>query len=214
MLGAINFSNSFCETITSLVSKKRTMASVPNIALLFFLSFTLGLFTAANAHSADRSDKLTRIRMGLAARSTTTMPFFVARERGFFREEGLEVELIVMQAIQTIQATLGNSLQFASATGTAVSAAVRGADIRVILAVTDRPSFDLIAQPSITSVQQLRGKKIGSGGVGSLAETLARHILIAHGIRPEEVAILATGPTYQSLQKYLPFCSSWCSVYL
>lgn len=172
------------------------MTLVPNIALLFLVSFTLGLFTAANAHSADRSDKLTRVRMGLAARSTTTMPFFVARERGFFREEGLEVELIVMQAIQTIQATLGNSLQFASATGTAVSASVRGADIRVILAVTDRPSFDLIAQPSITSVQQLRGKKIGSGGVGSLAETLARQILIAHGIRPEEVAILATGPSY------------------
>jgi NitT/TauT family transport system substrate-binding protein len=172
------------------------MTSVPNIALLFFLFFTLGLFSAANAHPADRSDKLTRIRMGLAARSTTTMPFFVARERGFFREEGLEVELIVMQAIQTIQATLGNSLQFASATGTAVGAAVRGADMRVVLAVTDRPSFDLIAQPSITSVQQLRGKKIGGGGVGSLAETLARQILIVHEIRPEEVAILATGPSY------------------
>jgi NitT/TauT family transport system substrate-binding protein len=172
------------------------MTLVPNIAILFFVSFTLGLFTDAHVHSADRSDKLTRIRMGLAARSTTTMPFFVARERGFFREEGLEVELIVMQAIQTIQATLGNSLQFASATGTAVGAAVRGADMRVVLAVTDRPSFDLIAQPSITSVQQLRGKKIGGGGVGSLAETLARQILIAHGIRPEEVAILATGPSY------------------
>ena len=39
------------------------------------------------------------------------MPFFVAKERGFFREEGLEVELIVMQAIQTIQATMGNSTQ-------------------------------------------------------------------------------------------------------
>jgi len=141
--------------------------------------------------------------MGLAARSTTSMPFFVARERGFFREEGLDVELIVMQAIQTIQATLGNSTQFASATGSAVSAAVRGADIKVILAVTDRPSFDLIAQPGITSVQQLRGKKIGTGGVGSLAEILARRILEVNGVRPEEVAILATGPshvTYLSLK--------------
>src|SRR5947208_12381355 len=141
--------------------------------------------------------------MGLAARSTTSMPFFVAKERGFFREEGLDVELIVMQAIQTIQATMGKSLQFASATGSAVSAAVRGADIKVILAVTDRPSFDLIVQPDITSVQQLRGKKIGTGGVGSLAEILARQILIAHGVRPEEVTILATGPshvTYLSLK--------------
>ena len=141
--------------------------------------------------------------MGLAARSTTSMPFFVAKERGLFREEGLDVELIVMQAIQTIQATLGNSTQFASATGSAVSAAVRGADIKVILAVTDRPSFDLIVQPNISSVQQLRGKKIGTGGVGSLAEILTRRILLANNVRPEEVAILATGPshvTYLSLK--------------
>src|SRR5215510_81219 len=83
-----------------------------------------------NALSAEGSDNLTRVRMGLAARSTTSMPFFVAKGRGFFREEGLDVELIVMQAIQTIQATMGNSTQFASATGSAISAAVSGADIR------------------------------------------------------------------------------------
>ena len=173
------------------------------IAIFFIVSFTLLPAMPETAFSADSPGKLTRVRMGLAARSTTSMPFFVAKERGFFREEGLDVELIVMQAIQTIQATLGNSTQFASATGSAVSSAVRGADIRVILAVTDRPSFDLIAQPNITSVQQLRGKKIGTGGVGSLAEILARRILEVNGVRPEEVAILATGPshvTYLSLK--------------
>ena len=157
------------------------------IATLIALSFILLSPTAETAFSADKADKLTQVRMGLAARSTTSMPFFVAKERGFFREEGLDVELIVMQAIQTIQATMGNSTQFASATGSAVSSAVQGADIRVIFAVTDRPSFDLIAQPNITSVQQLRGKKIGTGGVGSLAEILARRILIANNVRPEEV---------------------------
>ena len=168
--------------------------------------FLIGLSLCAGAKpifSADGSAKPTLVRMGLAARSTTSMPFFVAKERGFFREEGLDVELIVMQAIQTIQATMGNSTQFASATGSAVSAAVSGVDIRVILAVTDQPSFDLIVQPNITSVEQLRGKKIGTGGVGSLAEILARRILLAHHIRPEEVTILATGPshtTYLSLK--------------
>ena len=173
------------------------------VAVPFLLVFILLGSVTNVVFAADGAEKLTRIRMGLAARSTTSMPFFVARERGFFREEGLEVELIVMQAIQTIQATLGKSTQFASATGSAVSAAVRGADIKVILAVTDRPSFDLIAQPNITSVQQLRGKKIGTGGVGSLAEILARRILIANNVRPEDVAILATGPshvTYLSLK--------------
>ncbi len=176
----------------------------PRRFAILLLVFCLEIqFAPAHLAAAESSDKLTRVRMGLAARSTTSMPFFVAKERGFFREEGLEVELIVMQAIQTIQATLGNSTQFASATGSAVSAAIRGADIKVILAVTDRPSFDLIVQPSITSVQQLRGKKIGTGGVGSLAEILARRILVVNNVRPEDVTILATGPshvTYLSLK--------------
>jgi len=178
------------------------MISTPRVVLLVAVVVLSGVW-AFRAFSAENPDKLTHIRMGLAARSTTSMPFFVAKERGFFREEGLDVELIVMQAIQTIQATMGKSLQFASATGSAVSAAVNGADIKVILAVTDRPSFDLIAQPNITSVQQLRGKKIGTGGVGSLAEILSRRILIANNVRPEEVTILATGPshvTYVSLK--------------
>lgn len=178
------------------------MRALLRIALLILVLFDSWLFLVPHVGAAD-ADKLTRVRMGLAARSTTSMPFFVAKERGFFREEGLDAELIVMQAIQTIQATLGNSTQFASATGSAVSAAVQGADIKVVFAVTDRPSFDLITQPNITSVQQLRGKKIGTGGVGSLAEILARRILIANNVRPEEVSILATGPshvTYLSLK--------------
>ena len=179
------------------------MARTKRIATLLMIAIGVMLCRSQNARSADGRDNLTRVRMGLAARSTTSMPFFVAKERGFFREEGLDAELIVMTAIQTIQATLGNTTQFASATGSAVSAAVRGADIKVILAVTDRPSFDLIVQPNITSVRQLRGKKIGTGGVGSLAEILARRILRANNVRPEDVAILATGPshiTYLSLK--------------
>ena len=179
------------------------MIPKPRVVLFFVAVSVLSGVWAFAAFSAENPDKVTRIRMGLAARSTTSMPFFVAKERGFFREEGLDVELIVMQAIQTIQATMGKSLQFASATGSAVSAAVNGADIKVILAVTDRPSFDLIAQPNITNIQQLRGKKIGTGGVGSLAEILSRRILTANNVRPEEVTILATGPshvTYMSLK--------------
>ena len=63
------------------------------------------------------------------------MPFFIAREKGLFREEGLEVELIFMKAIQTVQAMLAGSIDFGTATGTGVSAAVNGADIRIVLAL-------------------------------------------------------------------------------
>lgn len=131
------------------------------------------------------------------------MPYFVARERGFFREEGLEAELILMKAIQTIQALVAGGIDFGTATGTGVSAAVNGADMRVVLALTDKPSFDMVAVPTIKSVQQLRGKKIGISAVGSLTEILARQILIANQVPPDQVTFLPLGTsdvTYVALK--------------
>jgi ABC-type nitrate/sulfonate/bicarbonate transport system substrate-binding protein len=103
--------------------------------------------------SAERPGKLIPVRMGIVSRSTLDMPFYVARDRGFFREEGLEAEIVLMRASLTVQAMLGGSIDFGTATGTAVSAVVNGADVRVVLAMSDTPSFDLIVHPSITSVQ-------------------------------------------------------------
>jgi ABC-type nitrate/sulfonate/bicarbonate transport system substrate-binding protein len=152
---------------------------------------------------AERSGKPTRVRLGIVSRSTLDMPFYVARERNFFREEGLEPEIILMRANLAVQALLGGSIDFGTATGTAVSAIVNGADVRVVLAMSDAPSFDLIVHPSITSVQQLRGKKIGIAGLGGLTDILARQILIANQVPPEQVTFLPLGAsdvTYVSLK--------------
>src|SRR6266498_2337811 len=132
-----------------------------------------------DAGAAEKSAKLTAVRIGYVSRSILDMPFIIARDRGYFREEGLEPELIFIKAAQTIPAMLAGGIDFGTATGTGISAAVNGVDVRLIFAMSDKPSFDLISVPSITSVQQLRGKKLGSSGVGSLAEILARQILIA-----------------------------------
>jgi NitT/TauT family transport system substrate-binding protein len=146
-----------------------------------------------SALSAERPGKLTPVRIAYVSRSILDMPYIIARDRGFFREEGLDPELIFMKAIQTVQAMLAGGVDFGTATGTAVSAAVNGADVRVVLALTDKPSFDLVAQRSITSVQQLRGKKIGISAVGSLTEILARQILIANQIPLDQVTFLPLG---------------------
>jgi ABC-type nitrate/sulfonate/bicarbonate transport system substrate-binding protein len=108
-----------------------------------------------------------------------------------------------MRAAQTIPAMLAGGIDFGSATGTGIAAAVSGVDVRLIFALTDRPSFDLIAVPSITSVQKLRGKKLGTSGVGSLAKILARQILIANKIPLEQVTFLPFGTsdvTYVALK--------------
>jgi hypothetical protein len=64
----------------------------------------------AKLKSKTRSDVTARggspVRMGIVSRSTLALPFFVARERGFFREEGLEPELVLMRASLTAKATV------------------------------------------------------------------------------------------------------------
>ena len=131
------------------------------------------------------------------------MPYVIARDRGLFREEGLQPELIFVKAGLTPQVLLAGGIDFGTATGTGISAAVSGADLRLIYALTDRPSFDLISLPSITNIQQLRGKKLGVSGVGSLAEILTRQILIANHVPPEQVTLLPLGSsdvTYVALK--------------
>jgi NitT/TauT family transport system substrate-binding protein len=165
----------------------------------------LGLLVAASqiVWAAEKSPKLAPVRIAYVSRSILDMPYIIARDRGYFHEEGLEPEMIFMKAIQTVQAMLAGGVDFGTATGTAIAAAVSGVDVRVVFALTDRPSFDLIAVPGITSVQQLRGKKLGISAVGSLTEILARQILIANKVPPDQVTFLPLGTsdvTYVALK--------------
>ena len=125
-------------------------------------------FHCAVATAAEKSAKFLPIRIAVVSRGTLDMPFWVARERGYFRDEGIDAEIILFKASLTVQGMLGGSIDFGTGTGTAVSAAVSGADVRIIMAMSERPSFDLMGHASIANIQQLRGKKIGYGGVGGL----------------------------------------------
>jgi ABC-type nitrate/sulfonate/bicarbonate transport system substrate-binding protein len=157
------------------------------------LWLALWLFAPITLWAAERTARLTTFRIAYVSRSILDMPFMIARDRGFFREEGLEPEFVFMKAIQTVQAMLAGGVDFGTATGTAISAAVNGADVRVVFALSDKPSFDMLAVPSITSVGQLRGKKIGISAPGSLTEIIARQILIANKIPLDQVTMLPLG---------------------
>ena len=171
------------------------------ILCLFLLAASI--LTAESAISAEKASKLAPVRIAYVSRSILDMPYVIARDRGFFREEGLEVEFVFMKAIQTVQAMLAGGVDFGTATGTGISAAVNGADVRVIFALTDKPSFDMIALPNIANVQQMRGKKLGISAPGSLTEILARQIFLVNKIPLDQVAMLPLGTsdvTYVALK--------------
>jgi ABC-type nitrate/sulfonate/bicarbonate transport system substrate-binding protein len=169
----------------------------------WFVSITVALLTTSTTFCGEKTAKLTPVRIAVVSRSTLDLPFWVARERGFFRDESIDAEIILFKASLTVQAMLGGSVDFGTATGTALSAAVNGADVRIVMAMSERPSFDLMGQPGINNVQQLRGKKIGFGGVGGLPELIIRQILIAHQIPIDQVTFLSLGGgdvSYMSLR--------------
>ena len=179
------------------------MAKISQAAFSLLVLLTFIAITKDFTWSAEKSAKLATVRIGYVSRSILDMPYIIARDRGLFREEGLEPELIFIKAAQTVPAMLAGGIDFGTATGTAVAAAVSGVDVRIVFALTDKPSFDLIAAPSITSVQQLRGKKLGITAYGALAEILARQILIAHKMPADQVTFLPMGTsdvTYLALK--------------
>lgn len=172
---------------------------------IIFISILAVLVSASikSALAAERSSKLVAARIGIVSKSSLDLPFWVARERGFFRDEGLEAEIVFMRSNLTLQAMTAGSVDFGTATGAAINAIVSGAELRVVLAMSDKPMFDLIAHPSITSIPQLRGKKIGFGGVGSLSENIMRRILAVNQIPPDQVKFLNLGQnslTYTALK--------------
>jgi NitT/TauT family transport system substrate-binding protein len=175
---------------------------IPTALRILALS-TLLIGATELAWCAEKTSKFASVRIAYVSRSILDMPYVIARDRGFFREEGLDVEFIFMKAIQTVQAMLAGGVDFGSATGTAISAAVNGADVRVVFALTDKPSFDMIAQSNITNVQQMRGKKLGISAPGSLTEILARQILLVNKIPLDQVTMLSLGTsdvTYVALK--------------
>jgi NitT/TauT family transport system substrate-binding protein len=164
---------------------------------------SLAAVFSGRALAADQPKKAAAVRIGVVSRSTLDMPFYVARDRGFFRDEGIEAEIILIRSSLSVQALLGGSLDFGTATGTAVNAIVNGAEVRVVLAMSDKPAFDLMARPGITRIAELRGKRIGFGGVGGLSDIVVREILAVNQIPQDQVKFLSMGQnslTYAALK--------------
>jgi NitT/TauT family transport system substrate-binding protein len=122
-------------------------------------------------------------------------PFHVAVEKGYYAREGLQVQLIQMRDTVANQALIGGNVEFVTAGGGTVVAILAGLPARIIFTGFHRPFWDLIAQPSLAKVSQLKGKKVGiPGGIGGAPDTYLREVLKRYGLEGgRDVTILAMG---------------------
>src|SRR6266581_3005387 len=94
----------------------------------------------------------------------------IAQEKGYMREEGIDLKMLVIVGTPSIQGLLAGSIQFTVAGTSALIAAAKGAaPLKVVLAANDKVHQWLLSKPDITSVKNLKGKRIATGGVAASA---------------------------------------------
>src|SRR4029077_13697416 len=108
-----------------------------------------------------------KVPVQIPAITPAATAFVVARERGYYRQEGLDVQLIVMPSAIGTQALIGGNVKFSTAGGAGLLPILRGAPLRFLFTTFNRPMFWLYAKPDIRSVAALKGKKVGISSLGS-----------------------------------------------
>lgn len=132
------------------------------------------------------------------------IPYYIAREKGLYREEGFRVEDIYIRGgVTASQALQAGSVHFTLALGSGVRGALSGMTIKGVMVYCDKPYHFLYGRPDLglRSVRDLKGKKVGVTGLGSTTYYSARKLVQHFGYDPDkDVTILAVGDIWPALQ--------------
>jgi NitT/TauT family transport system substrate-binding protein len=148
-------------------------------------------FTAAYSFSAERES----IKVHSPSFDISVIPLYVAKDRGYFADEGLDPLFVLAADNIGVQALIAGEFDFsASATG-ASRASARNIPLKVVVAHTFRPAFWIYARENLKPAQ-LQGKKLAISSFGGLSHALARLALRRLGLDPErDVVMIAAGTT-------------------
>src|SRR6185369_11004359 len=132
---------------------------------LFCKSLALALLVslASRVYAAER-----RVQIGFVSLTANNAPLWVAADRGFFAQEGLDPELIFIGSAPTMVASMmAREVPLALTAGTAVVSAVgAGAPLKILATFSNRLTSDLVARPGIARPEDLPGKRVGIQSMG------------------------------------------------
>jgi NitT/TauT family transport system substrate-binding protein len=138
--------------------------------------------------------QLTKVRLSMPTVAITEVPFKIAQAKGFYREEGLDVEMIVIRGALGVTALLGGSVDYTTASGSIVAAAVRGIGVKLLLLIDSKPGFDLVSDSQVRSFDRLKGWPVGISSRGGSVDLLTRLMLERNGFNPDkDVTLLVIG---------------------
>jgi NitT/TauT family transport system substrate-binding protein len=148
------------------------------------------LFPAKSAFTIET------VNVTLPSKSFQFVLFPLGKERGYFKEEGIDLNIIVMGSTAGIQAVLAGDMHFTGSGSSALVAVTRGnAPLKTVLAMNDQVLQWLMVQPQINSLKELKNKKIAVTGVASVATFMFKQVAPKYGLDAnKDVTFIAFGP--------------------
>ena len=172
------------------------MANLSLIPVILFVIFPLLYSSSAYAQAS-----LQRVVVTYSSRSIASIDLFVAQERGFFREEGLDPQLVQVRATAAIAAIVSGEVHALGSIGSAIRAVQRGAPVKVLAVSLRRPLFWLVSRPELKSFPDLKGKVMGTTTLGGSQHTAGVRLLRRAGLNPEkDVTVVLAGDVPTQLQ--------------
>jgi ABC-type nitrate/sulfonate/bicarbonate transport system substrate-binding protein len=156
---------------------------------------SLLLCAALLAHAdALAQSPLKKVRLGIAATSVGFLPLYAAYHRGFFRDEGIDLEIILMSLGAANNAFFKGEIDYSAGLTGVAAAAVRNYPAKILIFTIAKPLQSFVSRKEIKDPRDLRGKKIAGSSPGGSATILAYHALRHFGLEPgKDVSVAPIG---------------------
>src|SRR6476659_6420637 len=165
-----------------------TSAAVPFPLRVLSVLIALVFLLAGDAPAAER------VTIATPSRGHLEFPVVVAMRKGFYKEEGIDVDKVQMHPAVGVKALISGDVDYLLAWGSALRAAVTGVPVKAVVGIAGRPLHVLIARPEIKTPKDLKGRVIGVDSIAGTVDYLARVAVRHFGLEPErDVQIIVTG---------------------
>src|SRR5688500_3353627 len=164
---------------------------------LIMVTILMFCFPASHLAAAER------FYISIPGPTLSYVPLYYGQEKGFFSQEGLELQVLVVRGIVGVSSLMSGEIDVTCHAGSGFSAALRGVPVKVISVTRDRPIHELIVGPAANSPAELKGKSIAVGSLDGTAAVMTRRILQAKGLDAQKDVNLLSMDTPARLQSLL-----------
>jgi NitT/TauT family transport system substrate-binding protein len=144
--------------------------------------------------SAPAQTPLKKLRLGIAATSVGFLPIYAAYHKGFYKDEGIDLEIILMSLAAANNAFFKGEIEYSAALTGLALAAVRNYPAKILIFTIEKPLQSFMSRKEIKAPRDLKGKKVAGSSPGGSATILAYQALKHFGLEAgKDVQVLPMG---------------------